>query len=82
MVPTPYRAMGIYLPLITTNCASGGGLPGIDYQYDFLEPWSIRSRLVGICLRLVLFAYIRERMAPARCRNGSRATRSPSSPPR
>ncbi len=37
-VPTLYQALGIYLPLITTNCAVlGVALLNIQEHYNFLE---------------------------------------------
>ncbi|NMB33585.1 MAG: electron transport complex subunit RsxA [Clostridium sp.] len=63
-IPPLYRALGIYLPLITTNCAVlGVALLNIDAEYNFLE-----SVIYGFCgglgftLALVLFAGIRERL--------------------
>jgi len=67
MVPNLYRAMGIYLPLITTNCAIlAVAFLAIDYKYDFL-PAMVYSLGVsfGYSLAMVLFAYVRERMALA-----------------
>lgn len=67
MIPNLYRAMGIYLPLITTNCAIlGVAFLAIDYRYNFFE--SIIYSLgvsAGFSLAIVLFAFIRERMAVA-----------------
>lgn len=76
--PPLYRAMGIYLPLITTNCAvlaaaTESVKPGfftklnIAYNYGFLE--SVVYTLgvaVGFSLVLIIFAAMRERldMAP------------------
>jgi electron transport complex protein RnfA len=67
MIPTLYRSMGIYLPLITTNCAIlGAAFLAIDYQYNFLETmfYSIGVSS-GFALAMILFAYIREKMAIA-----------------
>jgi electron transport complex protein RnfA len=67
MIPTLYRAMGIYLPLITTNCAIlGVAFLAIDYKFNFLEAiiYSLGVS-AGFSLALVLFAFIRERMALA-----------------
>jgi len=67
MIPNLYRAMGIYLPLITTNCAIlAVAFLAIDYRYDFLRSivYSLGGSF-GFSLAIVLFAYIRERMAPA-----------------
>jgi electron transport complex protein RnfA len=67
MIPNLYRAMGIYLPLITTNCAIlGVAFLAIDYQFNFIEAivYSLGVSS-GFALAIVLFAFIRERMAPA-----------------
>ncbi|MDX9822400.1 MAG: RnfABCDGE type electron transport complex subunit A [Syntrophales bacterium] len=67
MIPTLYRSMGIYLPLITTNCAIlGAAFLAIDYQYNFLETmfYSIGVSS-GFALAMILFAYSREKMAIA-----------------
>jgi len=67
MIPNLYRAMGIYLPLITTNCAIlGVAFLAIDYKFNFLEAiiYSVGVS-AGFSLALILFAFIRERMALA-----------------
>jgi len=67
MIPNLYRSMGIYLPLITTNCAIlAVAFLAIDYRFNFLSSmvYSIGVS-VGYSLAIVLFAYIRERMALA-----------------
>lgn len=59
-----YNALGIYLPLITTNCAVMGiALLNIKNENGFMEMlvFSFASA-VGFSLALVLFAGIRERM--------------------
>lgn len=59
---TLYQALGIYLPLITTNCAVLGiTLLNINNHYSFLEMlvFSIGSSL-GFTLVIYLFATIRE----------------------
>ncbi len=64
-VPGLYRALGIFLPLITTNCAVlGVALININEKYDFMKTlvFSFASA-VGFALALVLFAGIRERFA-------------------
>ena len=68
MAPDLYQMLGIYIPLITTNCAVLG-LPLINIQeghsfvttvvYDF-------GSSVGFTLGLVMFAGLRERLALAR----------------
>lgn len=64
MIPALYRAMGIYLPLITTNCAIlAVAFLAIDYKYGFLASiiYSIGVS-AGYSLAIILFAYVRERM--------------------
>jgi len=62
--PTLYQALGIYLPLITTNCAVlGVTVLNRDNQYNFIV--SIVHGVgaaIGFTLAIVLFASIRERM--------------------
>jgi len=63
-LPNLYRAMGIYLPLITTNCAIlAVTFLGVDFGYTFLQVavYSI-SVALGFTFALVLLAGIRERM--------------------
>lgn len=65
--PTLYQALGIYLPLITTNCAVlGVAIINIQEGYTFLQTlfFSLGSS-VGFTLALTLFAGIRERLALA-----------------
>ncbi|NSW77259.1 MAG: electron transport complex subunit RsxA, partial [Candidatus Atribacteria bacterium] len=63
-IPNLYRAMGIYLPLITTNCAIlAVAFLGVDYGYTLLQVvvYSI-SVALGFTVALVLLAGIRERL--------------------
>lgn len=63
LVPGLYKAMGIFLPLITTNCAIlGVAVLVIRKDFPFLESlfFAIFSG-AGFALALVLFAGIRER---------------------
>lgn len=67
-VPPLYRSLGIFLPLITTNCAVlGVALINIKEEYNFLQMlvFSITSGL-GFALALILFAGIREKFETAR----------------
>lgn len=62
--PGLYRALGIYLPLITTNCAVlGVSILNIDSEYSFFESLvnGIASGL-GFTLALVLMAGLREKL--------------------
>lgn len=65
--PTLYRLLGIFLPLITTNCAVlGVALLNVNENHNFVE--SIVYGLgaaAGFSLVLILFAAMRERLAAA-----------------
>ena len=67
-IPGLYAGLGIFLPLITTNCAvMGVCLINIKEEYSFVEALiSSFSYAVGFGLALVLFAGIRERILLAR----------------
>ena len=63
-VPSLYSALGIYLPLITTNCAVlGVVLLNVQNSYNFIEStvYGITGGL-GFMLAIVLFASVRERI--------------------
>ncbi|MBT1445946.1 electron transport complex subunit RsxA [Shewanella sp. JM162201] len=62
-----HRALGIYLPLITTNCAVlGVALLNINEKHDFIESAIYGfGAAVGFSLVLVLFSAMRERLAAA-----------------
>jgi electron transport complex protein RnfA len=65
--PSLYRAMGIYLPLITTNCAIlAVAFINVSNHYNFIESiiYSIGVS-GGYTLAIVMFAGIRERIASA-----------------
>ena len=65
--PTLYRLLGIFLPLITTNCAVlGVALLNLTEQHTFIESLIYGfGAAVGFSLVLVLFAAMRERLAAA-----------------
>ena len=66
--PALYRTLGIYLPLITTNCAVFGmALLNVQQKHDFLSSmlYGFGSAL-GFTLVLMMFAGLRERLALAR----------------
>ena len=62
--PALYRALGIYLPLITTNCAIlGVALFQTTREYDFLQSMAFSLAAgAGFTLALVLMAGLRERL--------------------
>ena len=64
-MPSLYTALGVYLPLITTNCAVlGVVLLNVQNNYNFISSvvYGITGGL-GFLLAIVLFASIRERLA-------------------
>lgn len=65
--PALYQVLGIYLPLITTNCAVLGiPLLNVQAKHDFLESLLFGfGGSVGFTLVMVLFAGIRERLEGA-----------------
>ena len=68
-VPALYKALGIFLPLITTNCAVlGVALVNVQEGYDFLQ--SVVNGAcggLGFTLAIVLFASVRERVDKTDC---------------
>lgn len=68
-VPALYQALGIYLPLITTNCAVlGVALLNIQKSYTFIESvvYGFTGGL-GFLLAIVLFSFVRERVDNCDC---------------
>lgn len=65
--PTLYRLLGIFLPLITTNCAVlGVALLNINQSHTFMQSAVYGfGAAVGFSLVMVLFAAIRERLEVA-----------------
>ena len=62
-----HRALGIYLPLITTNCAVlGVALLNVNEKHDFIQSAIYGfGAAVGFSLVLILFSAMRERLAAA-----------------
>ena len=63
-IPTLYTALGVYLPLITTNCAVlGVALLNTQNDYNFIESvvYGITGGL-GFLLAIYLFSTVRERL--------------------
>ncbi len=63
-VPSLYSALGIYLPLITTNCAVlGAALTNIQKGYTFIESVVFGfSAAIGFTMAILIFAGAREKM--------------------
>jgi electron transport complex protein RnfA len=61
-LPALYRAFGIYLPLITTNCAIlASAFLGIDYKLSFIQNIFFSFGIsAGYCFVIIIFATIRE----------------------
>ena len=68
-VPALYKALGVFLPLITTNCAVlGVVLVNVQEGYNFL--FSVLNGTfggLGFTLAIVLFASLRERVSKSDC---------------
>lgn len=62
--PTLYQALGVFLPLITTNCAVlGAAVANMNNNYNFIESVvNGCAAALGFTLAIVLFAGIRERI--------------------
>ena len=68
-VPALYTALGIYLPLITTNCAVlGVALLNVQNNYNFIESvvYGVTGGL-GFLLAIFLFSSVRERLQFCDC---------------
>ena len=68
-MPSLYQALGVYLPLITTNCAVlGVVLQNTQNNYSFIE--SLVHGItggIGFLIAIVLFASVRERLEFSEC---------------
>ena len=63
-IPTLYSSLGIYLPLITTNCAIlGAALVNIQEQNSFVESVAFGfASALGFTMAIVVFAGVRAKM--------------------
>lgn len=63
-IPALYQSLGVFLPLITTNCAVlGAALTNVQKEYNFI--FSIANGIgtgIGFTIAIVLLASIRERI--------------------
>lgn len=64
VMPSLYQALGVFLPLITTNCTVlGVAISVIQKQYNLLESMVYgMSTALGFALALVIFAGVREQL--------------------
>ena len=74
-IPSLYAALGVYLPLITTNCAIlGVTILNIDNGYNFVESIVCAAGAgIGFLLAMVLFSGVRrkvEQAHPPKCFEG------------
>ena len=71
-----YQALGVYLPLISTNCAIlGVAILVIQKEYNLLESVVFAfSTAIGFGLALVLFAGIREQLSRTKIPKGMQGT--------
>jgi len=63
-LPSLHKSLGIYLPLITTNCAVlGAALVNIEEGYDLVKSIAFGfSAAIGFTMAIVIFAGVRERI--------------------
>ena len=68
-VPALYRSLGVYLPLITTNCTIlGVTILNIDNGYNFIESIVCAAGAgLGFLVAMVLFSGVRRRVEQAKC---------------
>ena len=66
-IPTLYKSLGVYLPLITTNCTIlGVTILNIDNGYDFAESIVCAAGAgIGFLVAMVLFSGVRRRVEEA-----------------
>jgi len=75
-MPSLYAALGVFLPLITTNCTIlGVAINVINFEYSLLQSavYAVATAL-GFTLAMVLFAGIREQLAITRIPKGMQGT--------
>ena len=74
-IPTLYKALGVYLPLITTNCTIlGVTILNLDNGYNFIESIVCAAGAgIGFLVAMVLFSGVRRRVEqaqPPKCFEG------------
>ena len=76
MSPSLYQALGVFLPLITTNCCIlGVAILVIQKEYNLMESvvYAI-STAIGFALALIIFAGVREQLAMTNVPEGMKGT--------
>ena len=72
--PALYQALGVFLPLITTNCCVlGVAIQVIQKQYNLLES-VVYAFSIGFALALIIFAGVREQLAMINVPDGMKGT--------
>jgi electron transport complex protein RnfA len=72
--PALYQALGVFLPLITTNCCVlGVAIQVIQKQYNLLES-VVYAFSIAIGLALIIFAGVREQLAMTNVPDGMKGT--------
>lgn len=63
-VPSLYKSLGVYLPLITTNCAVlGVTINNIDYSYTYVESlFNAFGTGLGFLLAMIVFSGMRSKL--------------------
>ena len=66
-IPALYKSLGVYLPLITTNCTIlGVTILNLDNGYDFIESIVCAAGAgIGFLVAMVLFSGVRRRVEQA-----------------
>ena len=73
--PALYQALGVFLPLITTNCCVlGVAIQVIQKQYNLLESVVYAFSAIGFALALIIFAGVREQLAMTNVPDGMKGT--------
>ena len=74
--PSLYQALGVFLPLISTNCCIlGVAILVIQKEYNLLQSIVFAaSTAIGFALALIIFAGIREHLAMMRIPEGMKGT--------
>lgn len=63
-IPSLHKALGVYLPLITTNCAVlGVTINNIDYSYTYVESlFNALGTGIGFLIAMIIFSGMRQKL--------------------